>query len=75
MSFSTKSMLLHWLKRASVLSEGKDTIMQNGRSLQPYEIIPCSGLIKNDFYLVGRMACLARPTRGFSLIKGGSAGV
>ena len=49
-SFSTKSKLFHWLTRASLLSVVKDTIIQNSHSLQPYEIIPRSGLIqKNNF--------------------------
>ena len=75
MSFSTKSMLFHWLTRASLLSEVKDTIIQNGRSFQPYELIPCSGRIKNHFYLDGKMACLARLTHGLPLSKRGFSGV
>ena len=52
------------------MSEIKDMIIRNSRSLQPYEIIPCSGLII-ILYLDGRMACLARLTQGLPLIKRG----
>ena len=56
------------------MSEIKDTIIQNGHSLQPHEIIPfwTDNLF---FYLDGRMVCLVRLTQGLPLIKRGFGGV